>query len=198
MARDSSSSTRHHYESGEKTTTTVSLAVSEATKTDIVDIPPLYEFVNPDSVNRLFDSGESDGEIGTRVLEFRTFECRVRIDSDEQTVTVSPGERIARPEFHRHRRFQTHSWDDNDDFHVNLIEAASPTGEPEAENDDPTLPETIDSDSLSRLFRPVTDDTPRDSGWFSFTLGERTVVVEAWGRITSTNTAREPNGVRCS
>lgn len=193
MAIDSSSSTPHHHKPGEEITPTVSSAVSEATNPGILDVPPLYESVNWDSVSRRFDSRESDGEIGAKTLALRALGCRACINRDEQAVAVSPGERVTRFDYLRNEPFRTHNRGGNDSFCVAFVEAARPTSEQEIEKGYPALFEAVDLDCLSRLFRIVTDDVPRDRGWISFTLDERTVIVEASGERTFAETAREQN-----
>ncbi|MFB1062412.1 HalOD1 output domain-containing protein [Natrinema sp. H-ect4] len=50
-------------------------AVAEATDSDPLDLPPLYEAVDPDALNTLFDSSETSGQVS---FPYAGFEVTVR------------------------------------------------------------------------------------------------------------------------
>jgi hypothetical protein len=68
---------------------TVVLAVAEATGDDAMELPPLYDTVDPDALNELFDSS-TGGAVGrSGRVEFTYAGCDVTVHADER-VAVSP------------------------------------------------------------------------------------------------------------
>lgn len=63
--------------------TTIIEAIAAVTNTELTDIPPLTDFVNPDAVDELF-AGRDGG-----LLTFTYAGCQVRVINDT-TVTVQP------------------------------------------------------------------------------------------------------------
>ncbi|NHN48422.1 hypothetical protein G9464_12575 [Halostella sp. JP-L12] len=68
---------------------TVVLAVAEATGDDPLELPPLFDTIDPDALNKLFDSSAfgADGREGQ--VEFTYAGCDVTVRGDER-VAVSP------------------------------------------------------------------------------------------------------------
>ena len=68
---------------------TVVLAVADATGDDPMELPPLYDTVDPDALNELFDpsTGGAVGRSGR--VEFTYAGCDVTVHADER-VAVSP------------------------------------------------------------------------------------------------------------
>lgn len=65
---------------------TVVGAVAEATDADLLALEPrLYEVIDPDALDRLFDGKGSTGEV-----EFRMAGCTVSVHADGRVVVVPP------------------------------------------------------------------------------------------------------------
>ena len=68
---------------------TVVLAVAEATGDDPLELPPLYDTIDPDALNKLFDSS-TGGAVGrSGRVEFAYAGCDVSVRADER-VAVTP------------------------------------------------------------------------------------------------------------
>ena len=68
---------------------TVVLAVAEATGEDAMELPPLYDAIDPDALNKLF-SGALGAERRDGSVEFAYAGCDVSVRADGR-VTVVPG-----------------------------------------------------------------------------------------------------------
>ena len=68
---------------------TVVLAVAEATGEDPIELPPLYDTVDPDALNELFDSDAPGAERVDGHVEFAYADCDVTVRADGR-VTVAP------------------------------------------------------------------------------------------------------------
>lgn len=71
-------------------------ALAEAAEIDPVDLPPLYEFVDPDALNQLF--GEHDGAVhADALLSFQVETWNVFVRSDGR-IRVCDNTRLTDPE----------------------------------------------------------------------------------------------------
>lgn len=77
------SSTKSEITAGTTTSTAVLEAVSSASDTPAVDLPPLYDAVDPDALNSLFSAPGTSGEISFRYAGYT-----VTVSAD-RTVEVS-------------------------------------------------------------------------------------------------------------
>ena len=68
---------------------TVVLAVAEATGDDAMELPPLYDTIDPDALNELFDSSTGGAITRSGRVEFTYASCDVTVHADER-VAVSP------------------------------------------------------------------------------------------------------------
>lgn len=66
---------------------TVIDAVSAATNTDPLDLPQLYDTIDPDALERLFCGGDGDARPRGRI-EFAFADCDVRVHADGRVVVV--------------------------------------------------------------------------------------------------------------
>ncbi|NHN48423.1 hypothetical protein G9464_12580 [Halostella sp. JP-L12] len=69
---------------------TVLFAVAEAIGDDPLELPPLYDAIDPDALNKLFDSSAFGAERGDGTVEFAYAGCDVSVRADGR-VTVVPG-----------------------------------------------------------------------------------------------------------
>jgi hypothetical protein len=79
----------------ESATEAVVLAVAEATDADPLDLDPLYDCVDPDALDDLFESGD-DGT--ARLSGSFTFEyegCDVAVHADQRVVVAPTSDRAA-------------------------------------------------------------------------------------------------------
>lgn len=186
MAIEEAPSAQRQFEAGEETCTTVALAISDATGVDAVGLPPLYEFVDPDSVNRLFGQrAQSDGD-QEKQLVLQVNDCWVQVHADGRVAAAARAEKPGKP-YHRQSEVCQieHDWAGDHDLCVSLVRAIESLSTQRDSNAVERLSETIDQDALCRLFEPVDDQSPRDTGWLSFLFNGYTVTVEATGRITA-------------
>ena len=68
---------------------TVVLAVAEATGDDAMELPPLYDAIDPDALNKLFDSDVLGADRRDGSVEFAYAGCDVTVRADGR-VTVAP------------------------------------------------------------------------------------------------------------
>jgi hypothetical protein len=74
-------------------------AVASARDTDPLELPPLYDAVDPDALNRLFDYEHAATSSATACIQFRMAECDVVVHRDgtvEATADPSPTARARR------------------------------------------------------------------------------------------------------
>lgn len=67
--------------------TTVLLTVAATTDTPTEELPSLYDVVDPDALNGVFDSGPAGGNRATVEVTFAFADCRVSVDGDAVSVT---------------------------------------------------------------------------------------------------------------
>ena len=86
----------YEFESGRSAIEAIAVALAEATGTDPVDLPPLYEYVDPDALNELFDRSASrtDGDV---ILSFQVDTWNVFVRSDGR-IRVCDGTQPTAPE----------------------------------------------------------------------------------------------------
>jgi len=71
----------------------VVMAVSEARDTDPLELPPLYDVVDPDALDALFASGAGESQAGPGNVTFVFDGCEVIVHSDGEVDVTAPGER---------------------------------------------------------------------------------------------------------
>lgn len=70
-------------------------AVADARDVDPLDLPPLYNVIDPDALNQLFDQGIGGGGPG-RVI-FTMAGCEVVVHSDTEVEVTAPEEQASAP-----------------------------------------------------------------------------------------------------
>jgi hypothetical protein len=71
----------YEFERGQTPTEVIIAALAEAAEMDPVDLPPLYDYVDPDALNRLF--GEHDGAaLADALLSFQVENWNVFVRAD--------------------------------------------------------------------------------------------------------------------
>jgi hypothetical protein len=78
----------------ESATEAVVLAVAEATGVDPLDLDPLYDCVDPDALDALFDSGDGLDDL-TGSFEFTYAGCDVTVNADQRVVVTPTAETTA-------------------------------------------------------------------------------------------------------
>ena len=73
----------------ERVSTKVVTAVAGAKDVDPIDLPPLYDAIDPDALNQLFRPGVQSVGSAAGQVRFTFAGCDVVVDSDNQ-VTVTP------------------------------------------------------------------------------------------------------------
>lgn len=68
-------------------------AVAEACSVDPLELPPLYDEIDPDALDQLFHRGFSDGRNGPSKVVFEMADCEVVVNSDSEVTVTAPGER---------------------------------------------------------------------------------------------------------
>ena len=78
--------TQHEIGSGQSDESTASQrvvsAVADARERSSLELPPLYEVIDPDALDSLFDSSGSSGKGGPGRVVFMFDECEVVVHSD--------------------------------------------------------------------------------------------------------------------
>lgn len=82
----------------EQVSTEVVTAVADAKCLDPTDLPPLYDAIDPDALDRLFRSEVQNGASGTVKVQFTFAGCDVVVDT-ENRVTVTPTDSGAERDF---------------------------------------------------------------------------------------------------
>ena len=72
-------------------------AVAAARDEDPLDLPPLYEAIDPDALDQLFGRGLSDGRNGPGRVVFMLADCEVVVHSDGEVDVTAPGDRAPEP-----------------------------------------------------------------------------------------------------
>lgn len=80
--------TTYAVRDGETTAEAVVRAVATGTRSDPTELPPLYDAVEPDALNRLFSPAESDARRTTGAAAFSYAGQRVRVESDGTVALV--------------------------------------------------------------------------------------------------------------
>lgn len=86
----------HRHPPDEAMSETVVYAVAEHTGTDPRELDPINDVVDPDALNRLFESGQADGDRGPERVTFTYGGCTVTISADGR-VHVSGAGQESRP-----------------------------------------------------------------------------------------------------
>lgn len=81
----------HDWESDERLTTTVVHAVAIVTNTPPTEFDPLFESINPDALNHLFNRRGGDAQQDTSWVSFRYNGCTVQV-SVTGTIEITPDE----------------------------------------------------------------------------------------------------------
>lgn len=84
-----SDSTVRHRDDGERPSRSVVELVSEVTGTDARTLDPLFDVVDPDALDELFDRGStSDRTPRSGYVQFRYNDCEVAVHADGRTVVL--------------------------------------------------------------------------------------------------------------
>lgn len=70
---------------------TVVYAIAEATDTDPMDLPPLYDVIDLQALDRLFPAHTAGGDPSARVT-FTVLDCEVTVHADGEVVVAPAGE----------------------------------------------------------------------------------------------------------
>ena len=65
-------------------------AVAEARGVDPLDLPPLYDVIDPDALNRLFNSDSPGRPNGPGRVTFTLSGCEVVVESDGEVTATAP------------------------------------------------------------------------------------------------------------
>lgn len=68
-------------------------AVADARDVDSLELPPLFDVINPDALDQLFDHGLSDGTNGPGRVVFMFAGCEVEVHSDGEVTVTAPNKR---------------------------------------------------------------------------------------------------------
>lgn len=79
----------------DKLSNRVIAAVAAERDVDPLELPTLYDVIDPDALNRLFDHGFSSGRNGLGRVVFTLAGCEVVVHSDGEIDVTAPGERSA-------------------------------------------------------------------------------------------------------
>lgn len=71
----------YNFENNSTATETVILALSDAVGVDLTDLPPLFDYVDPDALNALFDPSDRVAD-GDTLLSFQVDTWIVFVHSD--------------------------------------------------------------------------------------------------------------------
>lgn len=77
------------YDTDDRPSMAVVEAVADVTDTDAIDLPPLYEVVDPDAVDALFDHARRDGRLREQRLSFAYAGFDVTLSADG-SIELSP------------------------------------------------------------------------------------------------------------
>lgn len=81
----------HDLRSDESVTVTVVRAVAIVTNTPPMDFDPMFETIDPDALNRLFNGPSGDSPQDSNWVSFRFNDCAVQV-SASGTIEITPDE----------------------------------------------------------------------------------------------------------
>lgn len=81
----------HDWEGDERVVATIVRAVAIVTNTPPADFDPLFETIDPDALERLFDGPSGDPARDTSWMSFRFSDCAVQV-SATGTIEITPDE----------------------------------------------------------------------------------------------------------
>lgn len=69
-------------------------AVADVRDEHPLELPRLYEVIDPDALDQLFDSGVAGGQTGPSRMSFMHADCEVVVHSDGEVDVTAPDERM--------------------------------------------------------------------------------------------------------
>ncbi|WP_336022719.1 HalOD1 output domain-containing protein [Halobellus salinisoli] len=175
----------------EEPSTAVGLAVAEVTDTDALELPPLYEVLDPDALNQLFADEPRSNRSGEAQITFPFEDCWIAVWLDDGITVVPQEELNVSPAPSQREVYQAkHEWTAVSSFSITLLQALKEFSQQRDLTYPVPLTKIIDLDSLDRLFAPIDEQSRRDAGWLSFSVDGFRITVEASGQIKFDHASR--------